>query len=197
MTLRYTARMPDGPLAYHITIGTYGTRLHGDPRGTVDRSINKPGDPIIGKNEDWQRIERSQLRFPPVTLTMQQRRFAEDAIRGVCKRGGWQLYVCTAQADHVHVLLTTDRDGKAVRSWLKTWLGQALTKRFASEPPTVSADRPHSGRRGSDSPRRPWWAKGGSVKWVWDERYFENVFDYITRHRTGTAQSRPAADATP
>jgi hypothetical protein len=28
------------PLAYHITWGTYGTRLHGDERGTVDRSAN-------------------------------------------------------------------------------------------------------------------------------------------------------------
>jgi hypothetical protein len=28
------------PLGYHITFGTYGTRLHRDPRGTVDRSVN-------------------------------------------------------------------------------------------------------------------------------------------------------------
>ncbi|MCH8164939.1 MAG: hypothetical protein IH889_04955 [Planctomycetes bacterium] len=32
--------MSNGPLAYHITFGTYGTRLHGDPRGTVDRTLN-------------------------------------------------------------------------------------------------------------------------------------------------------------
>jgi hypothetical protein len=41
------------PIAYHITFGTYGTRLHGDPRGTVDRSMNRPGDPIIGADRAW------------------------------------------------------------------------------------------------------------------------------------------------
>jgi hypothetical protein len=45
------------PLAYHITFGTYGTRLHGDERGTVDRSMNHPGDPVIGAEPDWQRME--------------------------------------------------------------------------------------------------------------------------------------------
>ena len=35
-------------LAFHITWGTYGTRLHGDPRGTVDRNHNHFGDPVLG-----------------------------------------------------------------------------------------------------------------------------------------------------
>jgi hypothetical protein len=36
------------PLAYHITWGTYGTRLHGDKRGTVDRENNAFGTPVLG-----------------------------------------------------------------------------------------------------------------------------------------------------
>src|SRR5438876_2474643 len=39
------------PLAYHITFGTYGMRLHGDARGTVDRRVNQPGDAIVGRCE--------------------------------------------------------------------------------------------------------------------------------------------------
>ena len=184
--------MPVRPLAYHITFGTYGMRLHGDPRGTVDRSMNKSGDPIIGANPDWELIERSRLKFPSVVLSGEQRRFAELAIPGLCQRGGWQLHVCTAQADHVHVLLTTDRDGKAVRRWLKTWLSQALSAQFSvdlSEPPAERAVRRHSRRLGPD-PHLPWWSKGGSVKWVWDQPYFENVYEYIARHRVGSDQSR-------
>src|SRR5688500_18791040 len=38
-------------LAYHITWGTYGTRLHGDPRKTVDRLHNQYGDPVLGYDE--------------------------------------------------------------------------------------------------------------------------------------------------
>ena len=36
----------DIPLAYHITFGTYGTRLHGNERGSVDRAHNAPGEPF-------------------------------------------------------------------------------------------------------------------------------------------------------
>jgi hypothetical protein len=40
------------PLAYHITFGTYGTRLHGDERGTVERAHNVYGEPIVGMDAD-------------------------------------------------------------------------------------------------------------------------------------------------
>jgi hypothetical protein len=56
------------PLAYHITFGTYGTRLHGDARGTVDRRMNEPGEPIIGSEPDWWRQEHGRLNFEPVVL---------------------------------------------------------------------------------------------------------------------------------
>jgi REP element-mobilizing transposase RayT len=36
------------PLGYFLSWGTYGTRLHGDPRGTVDRSSTDRGDPVLG-----------------------------------------------------------------------------------------------------------------------------------------------------
>ncbi len=28
-----------------------------------------------------------------------------------------------------------------------------------------------------------WWAVGGSVKWIWDERYFRNAYRYIAALR--------------
>ncbi len=157
--------MPDQPLAYHIKFGTYGSRLHGDARGTVDRSMNKLDDPIIGRDTDWEKIERSLLRFPPVVPTSQQRQFAESITPSICDRGGWQLHTCAVQHDHVHTLLTTTADAKTVRRLLKRWLGQALSERWP-----LPADA-------------TWWAEGGSIKWIWDEQYFENVFPYIENQR--------------
>ena len=135
--LGYTDRMSVNPLAYHITFGTYGTRLHGDPRGTVDRKANKPGDPIIGAEPDWERMERSSLRFPAMLLTTENRSFIEFVVPSLCDRGGWELHVCAAKPDHVHVLLATSREAKPVRRWLKTWLSQALNECLGSEPPAV------------------------------------------------------------
>jgi REP element-mobilizing transposase RayT len=153
------------PIAYHITFGTYGTRLHGDPRGTVDRSHNQPGEPIVGADlTRWER-EHAKLRFEPVLMTPEQMRFAEDQLPAICTRGGWTLHTAAAGPDHVHTLLTAAADGEAVRKWLKRWLGEAMSASWRLAPGAT------------------WWAECGSVKWVWDERYFARVFDYVRDQR--------------
>jgi len=158
--------MDDFPLAYHITFGTYGTRLHGDPRGTVDRRRNRPGDPIVGRNEAWQRMEASRLSHPPILLTVPQRVYAERAVISICQRGRWTYKEAACGPDHVHVLLSARRDGKAIRRWLKRWLGEALSARW---PLRVG---------------QSWWATGGSVKWIWDAGYLERVTQYVGSQRT-------------
>ena len=157
--------MPSRPIAYHITFGTYGTRLHGDERGTVDRSMNCPGDPIIGADAGWWELERKRLRSHPVFLEPEQTAYAESVIPLVCARGGWEYHVGAAGPDHVHVLLTAEADGDAVRKWFKRWLGEAMWAKWPRAEGTT------------------WWAEGGSVKWVWERDYFENVFDYLNRQR--------------
>ncbi len=107
------------PLAYHITFGTYGTRLHGDDRGTVDRSLNNFGDPIIGREDDWNRMERRLLRFEPRNLAIEQRIFVEQSVPQICTRGGWQFIEVAAAPDHVHNMVVAKADGNAVRKWLK------------------------------------------------------------------------------
>ncbi len=172
-----------GPLAYHITFGTYGTRLHGDERGTVDRGHNRHGEPIIGECKAWRWAARNRLAHPPVVLARLERLFVEEALPRVCLRGGWLLHMCAAQEDHVHVMLTASADGAAVRRWLKRWLSQALTRRFPGAVPRPGPDgaTPEPARR--VEARAVWWAEGGSVKWVWDQAYFTRVFTYVQAQR--------------
>ncbi len=171
--------MQEQPLAYHFTFGTYGTRLHGDSRGTVDRTMNRPNDPIIGRNEEWQQIERRLLQYPPLYLSRKERIVAEYEIVNVCSRGEWELHICAAQPDHIHVLLTAlpERDSKAIRRWLKTWLSHAMNNNNKSRDL-----RSRSAVTDSGSGQR-WWAKGGSIKWIWTQDYFNNVYEYITQQR--------------
>jgi REP element-mobilizing transposase RayT len=154
------------PLAYHITFGTYGTRLHGDERGTVDRSLNNFGDPIIGRDEDWNRIERGLLRFESRKLTIEQRIFVEQSVPRICARGGWQFIEVAAAPDHVHNMIVAKADGNAVRKWLKRWLSEVLSERWPLRLQEV------------------WWAECGSVKWIWTEDYFERVRHYVRRQGT-------------
>jgi hypothetical protein len=97
--------MNDQPLAYHITFGTYGTRLHGDPKGTVDRSMNGYGDPIIGSDHKRWIRETSLLKFEPVFLSTSQRQYAESIIPLICQTGSWFYHIAAAGNDHIHVLL--------------------------------------------------------------------------------------------
>jgi len=154
------------PLAYHITWGTYGTRLHGDARGTVHRSENEFGDAIIGTDGDWQREEKSLLRFPIRILTIQQRQFIERAVPPICRRGGWELITVAAGPDHVHCVIRAAVDGKDIRKWLKRWLGESMTGHWPIQPGEV------------------WWAECGSVKWVWNQDYYMRVVDYVRRQET-------------
>lgn len=155
----------DFPLAYHITFGTYGARLHGDSRLTVDRRRNEYGESFIGRNDRWAQDEAARKRFDLVSLHIDQRLFVESAIPAICARGGWEYRIAACQHDHVHILLSTDREGKSVRKWLKRWLGEVLAEKFTS-PIGCS-----------------WWAEGGSVKWIWKNEYFHRAFEYIERQR--------------
>jgi REP element-mobilizing transposase RayT len=153
------------PHAYHITWGTYGTRLHGDPRGTVERRHNIFGEPIIDHDADWQRIEASQLRFPPRVLTTIQCRYAEGLAEMICQKGGWTLVAFAAAPDHVHVVLQADADGKAIRKWFKRWLGEALSEQWP-----LKKDQ-------------TWWAECGSVKWIFSQDYLERATHYVKNQR--------------
>ena len=150
-------------LAYHITFGVYGCRLHGDERGTVDRRHNLYGDPVLGELPGWVTREKNLVAHTIPVLTPDHRSRVEECIPDICKKGGWLYHVAACQPEHVHALLTADFEGKAVRRWLKTWLSKEMSRVY----PEITH----------------WWAEGGSVKHIWDETYFNEVFRYISEQR--------------
>jgi REP element-mobilizing transposase RayT len=152
--------------SWHITWGTYGARLHGGFRPTVDRDHNQRGEPFIYRDKHREDSEESILNFPARLLTTEQRSFAEECIPSICTRGGWENRICAAGPDHVHVLcdIASAIHGERVRRLLKRWLGEALSKNW----PTAEG--------------QTWWAEEG-FNIVKDEAYLNNVFDYIRRQR--------------
>lgn len=154
------------PLAYHITWGTYGTRLHGDRRGTVDRIHNQFKAPIVNfEPERWEE-EVSNLKFPPVRLTREQRLCAESLIPAICVRGHWEYLACAAAPDHIHLLLKSTFDPQVIRKLSKRWLGQELSKSW-----TPNEDK-------------FWWSECGSIKWIGESSYLDNATYYVFRQRT-------------
>src|SRR5713226_5862689 len=81
----------DVPLAYLITFRCYGTWLHGDQRGSIDRFHNRYKSPYIEPNETWQRYNSQVLEGEPVILDALQRQSVDSAIRETCQFRKWHL----------------------------------------------------------------------------------------------------------
>jgi hypothetical protein len=98
-------------VAFLITFRTYGTWLHGDTRGSVDRLHNRYGTPKLSPNPRRQRYEQSLLKQPPVRLSLKQREAAADGIREICKKKDWGLWAST----YVPIMVTLSSQPIAVQ----------------------------------------------------------------------------------
>lgn len=86
------------PLAYLITFRCYGTWLHGEDRGSVDRRhYNRYGTPDMPANKKIHEDERASLKTSA---------FVTSAIREVCNYRGYTLYAVNARTNHVHSVVS-------------------------------------------------------------------------------------------
>ena len=76
----------DAPIAYLITIRTYGTWLHGDERSSVDlRGQNIYDTPRVKPVKKLNRLMERNLAEEPFLLDGSCRAHVEEAIREVCR----------------------------------------------------------------------------------------------------------------
>lgn len=79
------------PLAYFISFRSYGTWLHGDKRGSIDRFHNRYKSPYMAPSEIWRDYNQQHLRTWPLILKADHRRWIEAAIRETCNIRKWWL----------------------------------------------------------------------------------------------------------
>lgn len=145
------------PLAYFITWSTYGSWLPGDERGWV-----KKGESGVQAGDEQRRADAlSRMKETPVSLTVAQRAAVEATIRRHCEIRKWTLHAVNARAQHVHVVVTADRDPDTVREQLKAWCTRKLNEL-------------NRGLR-----RENWWTEGGSARWVNDAQHLLDVIAYV------------------
>ena len=102
----------DIPLAYLITFRCYGTWLHGDKRGSIDRFHNAYKSPYIEANPQWHRHNAQALEGEPVILDARRRTSVERAIRETCQFRKWHLRAVSVRTNHVHVVVCIGASGK-------------------------------------------------------------------------------------
>ena len=149
------------PLAYLITFRAYGTWLHGDQRGSVDRFHNQFGTPRIAHNENWRKYNRSLLTGVPVKLRSKARGLVVEAIREICKARKWGLWVTNVRTNHVHTVVSAPCKPEPILAALKA----SATKKL---------------REGGCWPsHRTPWVKRGSKRYLWTERDVINAVVYV------------------
>ena len=151
----------DIPLAYFISFRTYGTWLHGDKRGSIDRFHNVYGTPYIAANPGWESYRRRLLNAKPLVLNPRQRRTVEGTIRETCKIRKWSLLAINVRTNHVHIVVTANTTPEMVLNAFKA----NGTRRLREERLWASRQSP--------------WAFKGSKRRLWNEKSVERAINYV------------------
>src|SRR5215813_3609446 len=140
------------PIGYLITFRTYGTWLHGDPQGSVDRFHNIYGTPKLPASPGRQRYERQLMKMPPVKLDSRRRAAVQRSLHETCRQRKWKLWASNVRTNHVHAVVTAQCRALTVLQVLKAHATRTMRE---------------SGSWPGD--RTPW-AYRGSRKKLWTEK---------------------------
>jgi REP element-mobilizing transposase RayT len=152
----------DIPLGYLITFRCYGTWLHGDERGSIDRFHNRYKSEYLPRSDRRKDVNSRLLKFEPVTLNAKQRGSVDSAIREVCEHRQWFIHALNVRTNHVHsvVSIGSIKPERALNAF----------KAYATR---------HMRQDGNwNRPRSPW-ADRGSKKRLWNEESLARAIDYV------------------
>jgi len=151
------------PLAYMLTLRTYGTWLHGDARGSVDRAHRAYGTPMLGANGSLERAERARPRHAPVQLDAAQRRSMTETIQKVCLHRNWTLYALSVRTEHVHIVvaIAAKLSPEKAMNTLKSWITRCMVEQGLI---------PQGNRV---------WARHGSTRYLWSLEGIDEACRYV------------------
>ena len=149
-------------LAYLITFRCYGTWLHGDDRGSVDRRyFNRFGSPKI--EPDSEKVERREclLRSQPFVLGQRERGVVKGAIKETCSLRNFLLHALSIRTNHAHVVVGNSGTPERMMDAFKANATRALRT---------------AGLLGEDDKA---WSRHGSTRYLWTESDVTNAIDYV------------------
>jgi hypothetical protein len=141
------------PLAYFITFSTYGTWLPGTAKGagSVDKAHNVFGTPFIEPDPQREQAARERMDQPPYVVSAAERDIVCQAIVTLSAERGWLLLAVHVRSNHVHVVISAEREPGRLMSDLKARASRELT------------------RAGFDDATRKRWTRHGSTRHLFRE----------------------------
>lgn len=151
-------------IAYHLSWTAYGTWLSGDERGWIQPSVpgTQPPDP------ERKRQAEEHMAEDAVQFTAEQRNLVEQTIGDHCRIRGWPLHAVNMRSNHVHVVVSANRDADEVMNQFKAWCSRKLSDQAGL-----------TERVARKAGRRRWWTEGGSKKLIDSEEYLRNAIEYV------------------
>lgn len=149
-------------LAIHWTATTYGTWLHGDPRGSWRNGK------LIGPDPFLESECRGRMTAEAVILDAEEQVIVAGEFGGVVREQGHAVLAATIQASHVHLVFAPLRESlDNVVARLKRRAAMAM---FAQ-------------RRAAHVPvPRSLWTAGKYLVYIFDQQHVENTVEYIRAH---------------
>jgi REP element-mobilizing transposase RayT len=150
------------PVAYHITFTTYGTWLHGDRRGSVNRENNQYGDSFIASAPNLCRKERDALKNPRFLLKQSQRNLVLESILQVCRFRGWLAHAVHVRSNHVHIVVSGTEKPEKMMADFKAYATKAM-RQSDNNTPTF----------------KKYWTRHGSTKYLWTKESLALAIGYV------------------
>lgn len=150
------------PLAYLITIRTFGTWLHGDDRGSMDRhGKNIYGTPRIQGNAKLHYQMRREQTAAPFLLDGKQRACVEAAIRTLCLNRAYGLFAINVRTNHAHIVISASAKPESIINALKANATRELREKGLADADTIV------------------WSRGGSRRYLWKPHHVDAAIEYV------------------
>ena len=149
------------PKAFLFTFVPYGTRLHGDERGSVNKFHNRYGDEFVPPNPQFEAMRRADLVEEPLLISPAMRGVLEDTIRQHCEHRSWHHHSSNVRTNHIHAVLAAASEAERMLTDLKAYLTRALR------------------RAGLIDGRERVWAQGGSMRYLFTDESVKRACEYV------------------
>jgi len=149
------------PLGYLITFRWYGTWVHGDLRGSMDRKHNTYGAAKLAASVQLERSDLSQSKHSPIILNAEQRKIVENAVKGVCEHRKFLLRAINVRTNHAHSVVSALQKPEPILDAFKSYSTRALR------------------RAGLLSATIKPWSRHGSTIYLWKEGDVAKAIEYV------------------
>lgn len=157
----------NAPVAYFFTWTCYGTWLHGDERGSVDRDHASFGTCFLPGDPNRRELDEGRLFGRAALLDVAGREVVSRTIRQHARAREWDLHAQNVRTNHVHVVVSCgDIPPEKALAELKAWTTRRLRE------------------AGVVGPDVRVWTHHGSTRYLWDELSLANAIEYV-RERQG------------